>query len=95
MTKSQLAEMVASKNASLSKSDIEHVMDAVFDCMTSTLARGERIEIRGMGSFAVRTHNAREGRNPKTGEIVSVPRRKTVHFNPGSELKNRVNKGHQ
>ena len=73
MTKSELFESVAKRNGNIPKKDIETVVDTVFDCMAGALTRGERIEIRGFGSFAVKNRDARDGRNPKTGEKVSVP----------------------
>ena len=69
----------------------QFAINAVFDTMIEALAKGEGIEIRGFGSFTVRNYPGREGRNPKTGEIVSVPPRKKPFFKVGKELKNRVN----
>jgi len=93
VTKSQLVELMASKLSNLSKRDIELVVDTVFKSMTDTLSSGERIEIRGMGTFSVRTYEEREGRNPKTGEKVIVPSKNAVHFVPGRELKARIDNG--
>ena len=91
MTKSQLIESVAARIQSVSKKDIEIIVDTIFGCMTDALARDERIEIRGLGSFVSKIREAREGRNPKTGEKVSVPRKRTPFFTVGKELKERVN----
>jgi len=92
MTKQELIESVAKRNGNIPKKDIETVVDTVFDCMAGALARGERIEFRGFGSFSIKTRNAREGRNPKTSEKVSVPSKRVTHFTPGKELKERVNR---
>lgn len=91
MTKSQLIETVATRLQSVSKKDIEVIVDTIFSCMTDSLTRDERIEIRGFGSFVSKERDAREGRNPKTGEKVQVPRKRTPFFTVGKELKERVN----
>lgn len=91
MTKSQLIETVASRLQNVSKKDVEIIVDTVFGCMTDALARDERIEIRGLGSFVSKIRDAREGRNPKTGDKVSVPKKRTPFFTVGKELKERVN----
>lgn len=92
MTKSQLVESVADQVDGIPMRDVEAVVETIFACMAGALAQGERIEIRGFGSFAVKTREARESRNPKTGEKVSVPRKTTPHFTPGKELKERVDR---
>lgn len=91
MTKSQLIEAVASKLQSVSKKDVEIIVDTIFSSMTDALTRDERIEIRGFGSFVSKKRDAREGRNPKTGEKVSVPKKRTPFFTVGKEMKERVN----
>ena len=91
MTKSQLIENVASKLQNISKKDVEVIVETIFNCMTDALTRDERIEIRGFGSFVSKVREAREGRNPKTGEKVSVPKKCTPFFTVGKELKERVN----
>ncbi len=68
------------------------IIDTIFSEMTESLQKGERIEIRGFGSFAVRQYGAYKGRNPKTGKIVDVPSKKLPHFKVGKELKDLVNK---
>ncbi|HUU00519.1 MAG TPA: integration host factor subunit beta [Myxococcota bacterium] len=90
MTKSQLIETVATRLQSVSKKDIEVIVDTIFSCMTDSLTRDERIEIRGFGSFVSKERDSREGRNPKTGEKVQVPRKRTPFFTVGKELKERV-----
>jgi len=91
MTKSELIEKIASKQNHLPYADIEVCVKALLEQMSEALASGGRIEIRGFGSFSVRTQLPRTGRNPRTGESVSVPERLTPHFKPGKELKERVN----
>ena len=68
------------------------IVDNIFDAMKESLERGERIEIRGFGSFVMRQYGGYEGRNPKTGEIVDVPPKKLPYFKVGKELKDLVNK---
>jgi len=93
VNKSQLAESVAATHANFQKDDVELAVDAVFAYMTAALVRGDRIEIRGVGSFSIKTRDAREGRNPKTGEKIFVPRKTATRFTPGKELKERVAAG--
>jgi len=90
MTKSGLIEKVADQTPHISKKDTEVVVNTIFDAMTDALSNGERIEIRGFGSFQVKVREAREGRNPKTGEMVSIPAKRTPFFKVGKELKEMV-----
>jgi integration host factor subunit beta len=68
------------------------IVNAIFDSMKESLEKGQRIEIRGFGSFALRQYGAYKGRNPKTGEIVNIPPKRLPHFKVGKELKEMVNK---
>ena len=90
MLKSDLIEKVA-KELNINHDLAQLAISAIFDTMSEALAKGEGIEIRGFGSFTVRHYKGRDGRNPKTGETVSVPPRKKPFFKVGKELKNRVN----
>ena len=90
MLKSDLVEKIA-KELNINHDLAQLAISAIFDTMSEALAKGEGIEIRGFGSFTVRHYKGRDGRNPKTGEIVSVPPRKKPFFKVGKELKNRVN----
>jgi integration host factor beta subunit len=90
MTKSGLIEAVSEKTPHISKKDTEIVVNTIFDSMTQALKRGERIEIRGFGSFQVKVREARDGRNPKTGEMVNIPAKRTPFFKVGKELKEMV-----
>ncbi len=87
MTKSGLIEAVAEKTPHISKKDTEIVVNTIFDSMTQALKKGERIEIRGFGSFQVKVREAREGRNPKTGEPVHISAKRTPFCKVGKELK--------
>jgi integration host factor subunit beta len=91
MTKSELIEKIACRQDHLNYGDIESSVKALLEQMSEALASGGRIEIRGFGSFSVRTQSLRVARNPRTGESVSVPAKLTPHFKPGKELRGRVN----
>lgn len=91
MTKSQLVEIVTEKLAgSLSKKDAELIVNTLFQDMGNALKSGDKIEIRGVGSFKTIVRSQRIGRNPKTGERVEVAEKKAIFFKPGKELKERV-----
>lgn len=92
MTKSELIEEVAKLAPDISKRDIEIIVNTIFDSMTDALARHDRIEIRGFGSFIAKPRRAREGRNPRTGEKVHVPQKWVPFFTVGKELRKRINK---
>lgn len=91
MNKSDLVEALAIKLKNLSKKEVDLIVDTVFHKMTEALSQEGRIEIRGFGSFEVRTREAREGRNPKSGEKVFVRTRQVPFFKVGKELKERIN----
>lgn len=91
MNKSDLIEGLAKRLPSMAGRDVEVIINTIFDSMTDALVRGDRIEIRGFGSFEVRTRKPRVGRNPKTGSSVNVSERKVPFFKVGKELKERVN----
>ncbi|MBI5480846.1 MAG: integration host factor subunit beta [Deltaproteobacteria bacterium] len=90
MTKSDLIEKLAER-LKLPKGKAETIVNGIFESMEAALARGERIEIRGLGSFEVRSYKAYEGRNPRTGEPVGVQPKRLPFFKVGKELKERVN----
>lgn len=92
MTKRELIEAVANARPHLPRRDVETLVNAVFKTLSEALTRGERIEIRGFGSFIVKRRNAREGLNPKTGEAVSVAAKRVPFFKAGKELKLRVDR---
>ncbi len=91
MTKADLVESVA-KEAEMTKKDAEQLVEIICDNIVGTLNKGEKIELRGFGSFRVRERNARQGRNPKTGEPVSIPAKRVAYFKPGKDLKELINK---
>lgn len=90
MTKSELIEKLSDEHQMLNKRDAESVINLIFNGIGDALATGDRVEIRGFGSFSVREREAREARNPKSGELVSIPSRKTPFFKTGKELRERV-----
>lgn len=91
MTKSELIDILARKQPQLAYKDVELSVKTMLEHMAQTLAVGERIEIRGFGSFSLHHRPARMGRNPKTGESVALPPKNVPHFKPGKELRERVN----
>ncbi len=91
MTKSELIERLASQQTQLSAKDVELVVKSLLEHMAQALARGERIEIRGFGSFSLHFRAPRTGRNPKTGDAVTLAGKYVPHFKPGKELRDRVN----
>ena len=93
MTKSELIEAIAAKQTQLSLKDVELAVKGVIEQMSDSLASGERIEIRGFGSFSLHYREPRLGRNPKTGDTVDLSGKYVPHFKPGKELRDRVNKG--
>ncbi|MDT7540395.1 MAG: integration host factor subunit beta [Acidobacteriota bacterium] len=93
MTKAELVEDVA-QAAELTKKDAERLVEIVFESIIDTLNSGEKIELRGFGSFRVRERGARRGRNPKTGDPVDIPAKRVPYFKPGKELKELINEPH-
>lgn len=93
MTKSELIEILSEKHDLLSRKDAEMVINTIFNGIGDALIAGDRVEIRGFGSFCIREREAREARNPKSGEVVKIPSRKTPFFKTGKELRVRVNDG--
>ncbi len=90
MTKAELVEQVASQS-DLTKKDAEVIVQTVLDSITESLQRGEKIELRGFGSFRIRSRSSRQGRNPKTGNGVSVPAKNVPYFKPDKEIKDLIN----
>ncbi len=93
MTKSELIEIIASKQPQLSVKDVELAVKTILDHMSNALAQGNRIEIRGFGSFSLHFRLPRVGRNPKTGDTVELDAKNVPHFKPGKELRDQVNNG--
>ncbi|WP_294948768.1 integration host factor subunit beta [Sulfurivirga sp.] len=91
MTKSELIESLGFKLEQFPHKDIEQAVNTLLDTMIDALAQGQRIEIRGFGSFSLHERAPRMGRNPKTGEPVPLPARRVPHFKPGKALREMVN----
>ena len=91
MTKSELIEKVVQSHGMLNMKASEIVVNTVFDSIEEALTSGDKVEIRGFGSFTIRERLGREARNPKSGELVRIPSKKTPFFKTGKELKERVN----
>lgn len=93
MTKSELILRLAEKNPHLYHRDVERIVTAIFDEITSALSRGDRVELRGFGAFSVKKRDARIGRNPRTGESVRVAEKHVPFFKTGKQLRERLNTG--
>jgi integration host factor subunit beta len=90
MTKSELIDVIAREQSHLAHRDVELAVKCLMEHMSGALASGERIEIRGFGSFSLHYRPPRMGRNPKTGEAVALAGKHVPHFKPGKELRDRV-----
>lgn len=91
MNRSDLIQRLAEKNPNLPLSTVEEAVKTLLEQMTETLVAGDRIEIRGFGSFSTRAYGARQVRNPRTGEKLPMPARRLPHFKPGKPLRDEVN----
>jgi integration host factor subunit beta len=92
MTKSELIETVAMQVNTFSRKDVETIIDTLFQSMTDSLSNGEKVEIRGFGSFKIKERSGRQGRNPKSGENIYIESKKVPFFKAGKEIKERINK---
>jgi len=90
MTKSELVDIISETQGEITRREAEVVVNTIFSAIADALTAGDRVELRGFGSFTIKRRNARTGRNPKTGESVSVPAKVVPHFKPGKELRERV-----
>ncbi len=95
MTKSELIERISASQPQLSPKDVELAVKSILEQMAQALAVGERIEIRGFGSFCLHYRAPRRGRNPKTGDTVELEGKYVPHFKPGKEMRERVNEAVQ
>ncbi len=93
MTRIDLVTILQDSIEGLNRRQCEVIVNTVFDAIRDALARGDKVELRGFGSFKVRQRRSRDGRNPKTGEPVHVPPKTVPYFKPGKELRERVNGG--
>ena len=93
MIKSELVQIIASRNPHLFLRDVENIVGAIFEEITEALADGNRVELRGFGAFSVKSRPARVGRNPRTGAKVSVDEKYVPFFKTGKEMRERLNDG--
>ena len=91
MTKSELILKITNKNSYLYNKDVYKIIDTLFNSVTKALKNGDRVELRGFGTFTTKIRNARIGRNPKTGEPVAIPQKKMPFFKMGKSMKERIN----
>jgi integration host factor subunit beta len=91
MTKSELIQRLAQRNPHLYHRDVELIVTAIFDEITAALSRGDRVELRGFGAFSVKRRDARQGRNPRTGDSVSISEKFVPFFKTGKQLRERLN----
>ena len=93
MIKSELIQRIAASNPHLFHRDVERIVNVIFDEIVDALARGHRVELRGFGAFTVKHRSPRQGRNPRTGALVSVQEKFVPFFKTGKELRERLNHG--
>lgn len=91
MTKSELIARLAERNPHLYQRDVERIVTTIFEEISTALARGDRVELRGFGAFSVKSRDARQGRNPRTGEQVAVQGKVIPFFKTGKQLRERLN----
>ena len=92
MTRSELIDLMVEQQTQLSGKDVELAVKIMINHMVEALSAGQRIEIRGFGSFSLHYREARQGRNPRTGDAVALRGKHVPHFKPGKELRDRVNR---
>ena len=90
MIRSELIQTIADENPHLTQRDVERVVNTVLEEIIAAMERGDRVELRGFGAFSVKQRDARQGRNPRTGEAVAIPEQRLPHFKPGKELRDAV-----
>ncbi len=93
MTKSELILKLAEMNPHLYQRDVERIVQTIFDEIAVALSRGDRVELRGFGAFSVKKRDARVGRNPRTGDAVSVSSKRVPYFKTGKQLREKLNQG--
>lgn len=91
MIRSELIQMIAEENPHLFQRDVERIVNTIFEEITEAMSRGDRVELRGFGAFSVKGRDARTGRNPRTGEAVSVEEKHVPFFKTGKLLRDRLN----
>src|ERR1700751_3420483 len=93
LTKSELIQHLAERNPHLYQRDVERIVTTIFDEISNALSRGDRVELRGFGAFSVKRREARQGRNPRTGDSVKVAEKHIPFFKTGKQLRHRLNQG--
>ncbi|EJF76512.1 MULTISPECIES: integration host factor subunit beta [Bartonella] len=91
MVKSELIQIIARQNPHLFQRDVENIVNAIFEEISTALANGNRVELRGFGAFSVKSRSARNGRNPRTGDAVAVEEKWIPFFKTGKDLRDRLN----
>nr|WP_275064659.1 integration host factor subunit beta [Bartonella sp. AU55XJBT] len=91
VVKSELVQIIARHNPHLVQRDVENIVNAIFEEISTALANGDRVELRGFGAFSVKSRSARNGRNPRTGEAVAVEEKWIPFFKTGKDLRDRLN----
>lgn len=91
LVKSELVQIIARQNPHLFQRDVENIVNAIFEEISTALANGNRVELRGFGAFSVKSRSARNGRNPRTGEAVAVEEKWIPFFKTGKDLRDRLN----
>ncbi|WP_183228906.1 integration host factor subunit beta [Bartonella callosciuri] len=91
MVKSELVQIIARQNPHLFQRDVENIVNAIFEEISTALANGNRVELRGFGAFSVKSRSARNGRNPRTGDAVAVEEKWIPFFKTGKDLRDRLN----
>ncbi|GAA4658329.1 integration host factor subunit beta [Bartonella pachyuromydis] len=91
LVKSELVQIIARQNPHLFQRDVENIVNAIFEEISTALANGNRVELRGFGAFSVKSRSARNGRNPRTGEAVVVEEKWIPFFKTGKDLRDRLN----
>ena len=91
MIKSELVQRISSQNPHLYQRDVENIVNAILGEIVAAMARGDRVELRGFGAFSVKRRDARQGRNPRTGDSVSVEEKFVPFFKTGKQLRDRLN----
>ena len=92
MIKSELVQHISTQNPHLYQRDVENIVNAILDEIIAAMARGDRVELRGFGAFSVKRRDARQGRNPRTGESVKVGEKHIPFFKTGKEMRERLNR---
>jgi integration host factor subunit beta len=92
MIKSELVQRIATQNPHLYQRDVENIINAILGEVTTAMSKGDRVELRGFGAFSVKHRPARTGRNPRTGEHVSVAQKSVPFFKTGKEMRERLNR---